>query len=142
MGCITYRSVDREPRRCQARRGTFYRITYYNNLVCVYDWCDALNTHPYASSPPHSHIETEICVCLQYRTELHTASSFMFFVSGEQSKSFACGAGLHTPIGLRATYVMGTYMLRLSAAHKTVTQVGVITCMLRKQVPTKVLLIA
>jgi len=38
--------------------------------------------------------------------------------------------------------MMGTYMLRLSAAHKAVTQIGVVTCVLRKQVPTKILLVA
>ena len=37
---------------------------------------------------------------------------------------------------------MRTDMLRLGAAHKAVSQVGIIYRMLRKQVPTKVLVIA
>ena len=54
---------------------------------------------------------------------------------------FTVSAGLHTAACVCATYVTGTYMLRLIAAHKAVTQVGVVDCMLRKQVPTEVLLV-
>ena len=68
-------------------------------------------------------------------------SSFVLFASGRR-QSFAFSAGLHTAVCVCATYVTGTYMLRLIAAHKAVTQVGVVDCMLRKQVPTEVLLIA
>ena len=38
--------------------------------------------------------------------------------------------------------MMRTDMLRLGAAHKAVSQVGIIYRMLRKQVPTKVLVVA
>ncbi len=45
-------------------------------------------------------------------------------------------------VTVRTAYVISTYLLRLSAAHKAVTQVGVVDCMLREEVPPKVLLVA
>ncbi len=45
-------------------------------------------------------------------------------------------------VASRAAYVIGTYVLRLSAAHKAVTKVGIVDCMLREEVPPKVLLVA
>ncbi len=51
-------------------------------------------------------------------------------------------ASCHTAIAVRAADVICTHMLCLSAAHEAVAQLQIIDCMLRKQVPPKVFVVA
>ena len=53
-----------------------------------------------------------------------------------------CGAGCEATVTHRTPHMSRTHMLRFGATHEAVAEVGVIDCVLREQVPAKVLFVA